>query len=547
MPKLTFVSKGAPIELELTGELVTIGRADTNDVVLADLASSSRHAQVRRAADGWYVEDRGSRNHTFVNGCQVESHRLQDRDLIQIGESELTFLGDPEYSLLIDDEEIADALGSSVLHARRVDEGAAQSLDLSRIVQSLRDNRRAAPKSSAEPLDALVLAEAKLLTLQRVSEKLVRVTDPKRLNEEILQIVLEQTRADRGVLCLLNDQRQPVPIVAHGLQSGETVRFSRSLLKRLLDERCGLIVSPDASSAGVYATLDQMGVVSAMCVPLWTGEEIIGALLLESTRPEHVFSAEDLELMMVVAHQASIGIQRGRLTERVEEEQRVRKYLSQFLDHRVVERISQSGATDDALAPREQQVTILFSDIVSFTKLSEGLPPTDVAAFVRQYLTVMTDIVFKHGGTIDKYIGDAIMALFGAPVIGDDDAAAAVQAALEMRRALPSIKPPGASTTELRARFGINTGTVVVGTIGSKRRAEYTAIGDAVNVAARIQTFARPNEICIDEVTRAKVETRFVMEEIGMIDVKNRLQPLAVFKVLGERTFPTASPLKSLV
>ncbi len=545
MPKLTFVSKGAPIALELTGELVTIGRADTNEVVLADLASSSRHAQVRRAADGWYVEDRGSRNHTFVNGCQVESHRLQDRDLIQIGESELTFLGDPEYGLLIDDEEIADALGSSVLHARRVDEGAAQSLDLSRIVQSLRDNRRAAPKTTAEPLDALVLAEAKLLTLQRVSEKLVRATDPKRLNEEILQIVLEQTRADRGVLCLLNDQRQPVPIVAHGLQPGETVRFSRSVLKRLLDERCGLLISPDASSAGAYATLDQMGVVSAMCVPLWTGEEIIGALLLESTRPEHVFSAEDLELMMVVAHQASIGIQRSRLTERVEEEQRVRKYLSQFLDHRVVERISQSGATDDALAPREQQVTILFSDIVSFTKLSEGLPPTDVAAFVRQYLTVMTDIVFKHGGTIDKYIGDAIMALFGAPVIGEDDAAAAVQAALEMRRALPSIKPPGASTTELRARFGINTGTVVVGTIGSKRRAEYTAIGDAVNVAARIQTFARPNEICIDELTRAKVESRFVMEEIGMIDVKNRLQPLAVFKVLGERTFPTASPLKS--
>ena len=176
------------------------------------------------------------------------------------------------------------------------------------------------------------------------------------------------------------------------------------------------------------------------------------------------------------------------------------------------------------------------------TKLSEGLPPTDVAAFVQQYLTAMTDIVFKYGGTIDKYIGDAIMALFGAPVTGEDDATAAVQAALEMRRTLPTITPPGASKTELRARFGINTGTVVVGMIGSKRRAEYTAIGDAVNVASRIQTFARPNEICIDEVTKSKVEARFVMEEIGMIDVKNRLQPLAVFKVLGERLQPVSKP-----
>jgi adenylate cyclase len=539
--KLTFEFKGQPREVELAGDVVTIGRADVNDIVLADLASSSRHAQLRRAEDGWYIEDRGSRNHTFVNGIEVLSQRLDDQDVIQIGESELTFIGDSQFKLLIDESEIADALGSSVLHARRVDENAAQSLDLSRIVQSLREGRSSHPVVPGEPLDALALAEAKLLVLQRVSEKLVRVSDAKKLNEEILQLVLEQTRADRGALCLLNEQRQPVPIVTHGLAPGEPVRFSRSVLKRLLDERAGLLISPDTSSAGAYATLDQMGVVSAMCVPLWTGEEIIGALLLESTRPNHVFTAADLELLMVVAHQASIGIQRSRLTDRVEEEQRVRKFLSQFLDHRVVERISQSGATDDALAPREQQVTILFSDIVSFTKLSEGLPPTEVASFVRQYLTVMTDIVFKHGGTIDKYIGDAIMALFGAPVVGEDDAAAAVNAALEMRRTLPTIKPPGKGQAELRARFGINTGTVVVGTIGSKRRAEYTAIGDAVNVAARIQTFARPNEICIDEITRGKTEIRFVTEEIGMIDVKNRLQPLAVYKVLGERAFPTSN------
>ena len=542
MARLRFESNGQAIERELQGEVVTIGRADTNDIVLADLASSSRHAQLRHMPDGWYIEDRGSRNHTFVNGYQVQAHRLADRDLIQIGASELLFLADPEFGLLIDEEEIADALGSSVVHTRRVDEDAAQSLDLTRIVQSLRDPRRPAPTATTPgAVDPLALAEAKLLTLQRVSEKLVRATDARSLNEEILQIVLEQTRADRGVLCLLNEQGKPAPIVTHGLQPGESVRISRTVLKRLLEERCGLLVSPNDSAAGAYASLDQMGVTSAMCVPLWTGEEIIGALLLESTRPDHIFTPADLELLLVVAHQASIGIQRGRLTERVEEEQRVRKFLAQFLDHRVVERISQSGGTDDALAPREQQVTILFSDIVSFTKLSEGLPPSEVAAFVRQYLTAMTDIVFKHGGTIDKYIGDAIMALFGAPVTGEDDAAAAVQAALEMRRTLPSIKPPGSSKAELRARFGINTGTVVVGMIGSKRRAEYTAIGDAVNVASRIQTFARPNEICIDEVTKSKVELRFVMEEIGMIDVKNRLQPLAVYKVLGERTLP-ASP-----
>jgi adenylate cyclase len=537
--KVKFISKGQPREVELRGGPITIGRIDANDIVLPDLASSSRHAQLRRGDDGWYVEDRGSRNHTFVNGFEVQSHRLCDRDVIQIGETELTFFDDQPCSLLIDESEIADALGSSVMHARRVDESAAQSLDLTRIVQSLRDPRGVAKAPAG--VDPLALAEAKLLVLQSVSEKLVRVDDAERLNVEILRLVMEQTGADRGALCLVNEAGQPIPIVAHGLAPGESVRVSRSVLKRLLQERTGLLINPESGGGGAYATLDQLGVVSTLAVPLWIGEEIIGALFLESTQAVHVFSAADLELLMVVAHQAAIGIQRARMAARFEEEHRVRNFLAQFLDHRVVERISQHANSEEALAPREQQVTILFSDIVSFTKLSEGLPPTEVASFVRQYLTVMTDIVFKHGGTIDKYIGDAIMALFGAPVVGEDDATAAVQAALEMRRTLPTIMPPGAVKTELRARFGINTGTVVVGTIGSKRRAEYTAIGDAVNVAARIQTFARPNEICIDEVTRAKTEARFVSEEIGMIDVKNRLQPLAIFKVLGERTLPTST------
>jgi adenylate cyclase len=144
----------------------------------------------------------------------------------------------------------------------------------------------------------------------------------------------------------------------------------------------------------------------------------------------------------------------------------------------------------------------------------------------------MTEIIFAHGGTIDKYIGDAVMALFGAPVSSEDSPAAAVRAALEMRERMREFQLPGGKGGVLRARFGINTGLVVVGNIGSARRTEYTALGDAVNVASRLQTFARPNEICIDEVTNAKTSGEFVVEEIGTIDVKNRAQGVAVYKVL---------------
>jgi adenylate cyclase len=210
----------------------------------------------------------------------------------------------------------------------------------------------------------------------------------------------------------------------------------------------------------------------------------------------------------------------------------MRSYLSKYLDNRIVERITQRADGEDPLAPAERVVTVLFSDIVSFTKMSEGLEPAQVGQFIRDYLTAMTEIIFAHGGTIDKYIGDAVMALFGAPMPSDNSVTDAIKAALEMRDRVRDLKPPGGQPGTLRVRFGINTGLVVVGNFGSARRTEYTAIGDAVNVASRLQTFARPNEICIDEETYAKTGGAFVVEEIGTVDVKNRAQPIAVFKVL---------------
>jgi adenylate cyclase len=303
-------------------------------------------------------------------------------------------------------------------------------------------------------------------------------------------------------------------------------------LKRVADERSGVLINQGGSTTNIYRSLEEMRVNSTLCVPLWTGDKIIGMLSLDSTRSERTFTQQDLEVLLAIAHQAAIGIERGRLSQMVESERQVRAYLSKYLDNRIVERITHRADGADPLAPAERVVTVLFSDIVSFTKISEGLEPAQVGAFIRDYLTAMTEIIFAHGGTIDKYIGDAVMALFGAPVPADDSATAAIRAALEMRDRVREMKPPGKSSGNLRVRFGINTGLVVVGNFGSARRTEYTAIGDAVNVASRLQTFARPNEICIDEETFAKTGGAFIVEEIGTVDVKNRAQPIAVYKVL---------------
>jgi len=544
MARLRVVGDGEPLVYQLAAAGTGIGRAAGNAICLADQAASSRHAEIIGHADGWRIEDRGSMNGTFVNGQRVTGARLADGDQILIGATELRFeqesddppatTREPASGLLIDEADISDALGSSLVRSVRVDSSRTAGANLSEVFRSVRrGSGEVSPAGQART--AVEMAEAKLLTLQRVSEKLVRVLDPRQLNDEIMSIVLEQTGADRGILCLLDENRQPRPIASRGVAADQPVRLSRTVLNRLLDERSGVLINQDPDAANVIATLDEMGVVSTLCAPLWTGEEIIGLLSVDSTQPGRHFTEDDLELLLVVAHQAAIGIQRGRLTEQVADEQRMRSYLSNYLDHRLIEQITGHSGDDDPLAPQERVVTVLFADIVSFTKMSEGLAPTELAGFVREYLTVMTDAIFAHGGTIDKYIGDAVMALFGAPVSGPDDAAAAVRAALEMRRLLPTIRWPGASPGKLRTRFGINTDLVVVGNIGSARRMEYTAVGDGVNVASRIGGFARPNEICIDEDTYKKTAGQFDVEEIGAIDVKNRLEPLVIYKVLADK------------
>jgi adenylate cyclase len=578
MPILRITDASGTNVLPLEGETVTIGRGPGNKVILKDLAASSRHAQIIKDGAGWLVEDRGSLNKTFVNGQEVQKAKLSPGDKILIGSTEIAFeegfpppleetrpamkggsthagsaasgyassflqsivADEPEHlghrsnpllqSLVIDDKSEPEEQGSKFAFLR-ADGGSVEE----EVRTMMFATQLQAPTASGSAMLAKkpgeTVAEIKLRLIQRVGDKLVRIFDPKQLMDEIMSIVIESTGADRGLLCLLDEKNQPVPIATHGLEE-QAVRISRTVLKRVTEERSGVLINQAGSTSNIYHSLAEMQVHSTLCVPLWTGDKIIGLLSLDATRPERTFTQQDLEVLLAIAHQAALGIERGRLSQLVESERQVRSYLSKYLDNRIVERITQRGDGEDPLAPAERIVTVLFSDIVSFTKMSEGLEPAQVGSFIRDYLTAMTEIIFAHGGTIDKYIGDAVMALFGAPVPADDSASAAIRAALDMRDRVREFKLPGNRKEPLRVRFGINTGLVVVGNFGSARRTEYTAIGDGVNVASRLQTFARPNEICIDEETYAKTDGAFVVEEIGAVDVKNRAQPIAVFKVL---------------
>ncbi len=564
MPRLRIETGGQTTYHLLDADEATIGRGPQNSIVLADLSASSQHARLRRTGSGWTLEDLKSTNGTMLNGQVVLAAPIAAGDEVRIGRAQIWFeeTDEPASDSLRTDASKPSSVQQSLLQSLMSDGSSFPEAVAGRNVPQLNIGGEDAgrqpdmavvnvevglPPTTARtmdlndadtnvveferPLSAESLAVRKLQLIQQVSEKLIRIFEPEALLKEILAIVIEQTGADRGLLCLLDDSRTPVPIAAHGMQDEDSVRISRTVLSKVLNGRQGVLIQQKGGEAQALRSLEEMEVHCTLCAPLWTMDRITGLISLDSTSPEKTFTSQDLELLMAVAHQAALGIERDRMSRQVAAERHVRDYLSKYIDKQIVEQISARADVEDPLAAAERKVTILFSDIVSFTKISEKLQPTVLAGFIREYLSAMTDIVFAHGGTIDKYIGDAVMALFGAPVTTDNAAESAVRAALAMRERIASITPPG-QNVRLRVRIGINTGVAVVGNLGSDRRMEYSALGDAVNVASRLETFARPNEICVDDTTHAETKDLFQYEQIGDIDVKNRAQPVPVYKVI---------------
>jgi adenylate cyclase len=197
------------------------------------------------------------------------------------------------------------------------------------------------------------------------------------------------------------------------------------------------------------------------------------------------------------------------------------------------------------LGGRRADLTVLFSDIRGFTTFSEQLTPEEVVDLLNEYLTLMTEIIFSHGGTVDKFEGDAILAFFGAPQVHDDDPERAVQAALEMRDRLGELEDrwQELAKTSLKIGIALHTGQAVVGNIGSPRKMDYTVIGDTVNLASRLQDLTKGYgvSILISGATQARVKHICRLRPLGPVEVRGRRQPVDLYEVVDlEAATPVA-------
>lgn len=212
----------------------------------------------------------------------------------------------------------------------------------------------------------------------------------------------------------------------------------------------------------------------------------------------------------------------------------VKESFGKYVARQVVEKIL-SGKGQMRLHGERQYVTVLFADVRGFTKLAEEREPEDVVALLNRYFNMVVDIIFKYEGTLDKFIGDNVMAVFGAPIKSDNDEERAMRAAMEIQSELDKFNIARQLNDEelISVGIGINTGEAIVGNIGSEKRMDYTVIGDTVNVADRIQASATGGEILISAATYEKVKNKFFCHKLPPIKVRGRRKPVHIFRVIG--------------
>ncbi|HJL16726.1 MAG TPA: adenylate/guanylate cyclase domain-containing protein [Sandaracinaceae bacterium LLY-WYZ-13_1] len=248
-------------------------------------------------------------------------------------------------------------------------------------------------------------------------------------------------------------------------------------------------------------------------------------------RRVEVRTSDELSVLGEALNGAAEELERGEA--RVRREEAIRADLGRYLPSELVEQIIRREQSME-LGGQRRAITVLFADVVAFTPLSDRLPPEQVVTLLNELFTLLTEAVFRHGGTVDKFVGDCVMALFGAPAAQPDHAMRALAAAQDMLRFLESANEGWRPRfgVEVQLAVGVNTGEAVVGNVGSRTRMEYTAIGDVVNVAARLETIARPQQILVTRATaEAAREGCFELTAIGPREVPGRTAPVELYEV----------------
>ena len=522
--RFRYLVEGEERATEVSSSEITIGRGLDNQLVLPDPSVSRSHAVIRRGDEGWTVQDLGSTNGISINAQAVTQAVLAPGDVLRVGTVDVHVEAVDEGAPVDDEDPDEGILNATIV--RRLEDlpgfAAASAVGDTGLIGpagaatgALRAGKRRALEAaySNEVFGHLTRLAANLLTTDSLDQVLA----------EVIDVAFDALPVDRGFIFLRPAQdggaeqaagELVCELARHGerveLRPEVSVPVSRTLLRAVV-ERGVAVVTPDAVDdrrlAGSESVMVHQ-VRSALAAPLWSGKSIVGALLLDSTSRAGDFTEADVELATALANFAAVAIERIRYADRAEHERSMRARLERYHSPAVIGEVL-SRARSGRLEPKQAEVTVLFADLVGFSTYSEAAAPEEVAELLDRFFNDAVDAIFDCGGTLDKFIGDCVMAFFGAPVPQADHARRAIAAARAIRAAMAAwnVERQRDGRLPMQARIALNSGPVVVGEVGAERRVEYTVLGNTVNVAARLEQYAaRPGDVVFSEATLAAAE-----------------------------------------
>ncbi len=520
MPKLTILTDEK--QDIMLGTLNPVGRHSSNKIQIHDPMISNSHCLISVSKEkGTVLKDLGSRNGTWVNQQQVyDQVVLNDGDEILLGNTHLIYNAD-KLTTAKHMVQVAGGQQAQQIHAR-----------------------------TAKPRESRFLRECDITDekVLRADYEKLRVTyelqrdiglelDIDRMLSRILDRTSEFLNYDRGVILLVDGDGELVPRAYKTSDPDNKVTLSSTLIQQVQKEKIGVLSSDaltDERFDGSQSIVIQ-GIRSTLAVPILHKEELLGIMIVDSLVHVDAYTEKDLHLLTNIAVQSGQFVKNSQMAGKIENDAATRERFQRLLSPALAELVV-SGKLKVEKGGTDQVATVLFADIRGFTAMSENMPAREILKILNDYFELIVDKVFLHEGTVDKFIGDEIMVIWGAPIQHHDDPVRAVKAAgdiqsviAEFNRTNEKLGKPG-----IQVGIGINTGNLVAGYIGSSQTMSYSVIGDTVNTAARLCSAAKAGEILISRNTMEQVKEVVALQELDPIKVKGKLHPVDVFLVLWE-------------
>ncbi|MBK7857459.1 MAG: FHA domain-containing protein [Archangiaceae bacterium] len=565
---------------ELPEGVTMMGRADENDIVLSGDLVSRKHARITVRGDVLTVEDLGSRNGSKLNGEPLEgTQQARSGDTLQVGENTLA-IRQPTTVESADTDMIDLGAGGAVKRfGRGIDIASAVILAKDvrdSVVMRVLDNiapfnpsqlpfaegddggelgvatpadlrktseieaRPPEPLPEDTPPNAMPIAFHSLLLLYRAAEKLTSASSLQSFLDDVTDKVMERVGATTAVVLTRHPSGVMVPAaVRHGgrLSHGE-VPVSDAIIDAAMEKGQAIAVANvrDDSRFAERESVVLYGVDQVLCIPIGAEAPFNGVLYLNRVGVSEEPVEDLLDLCNAVAQLIDAGMQRWSKDAGAPQTERLKLALERFHAPAIVERrvaeLKSKGGRPTLL--EEKTVTVLFADLAGFTALSQRLDPQKTLELLNEFYERATRILFSFEGTVDKFMGDSVMALFGAPYSKGDDALRAVRAALGLKAEWAKFVARRPVKERCEVKVGLNTGKVLAGTVGGDLRLDYTAIGEPVNVASWLCQSASPQQVLITGKTLAAIGARFDVTPLGERVLQGTKSRIAVFEVLEE-------------